>query len=72
VRVDRVDEYDSAQRSPGLRPADAPAKMPADAPAGEKVRPVGTAREAELDRRAIERRLHRVLVDHVYGVARDA
>jgi hypothetical protein len=75
VAADRVDEGDA-----GRRPADAPtiaravarADTRADAPADAAVRPAGTGREAELGRQAIARRLHRVLVDHVYGVARDA
>jgi hypothetical protein len=71
VAVDRVDEGDAARR-----PADAPAGIPADAPArapsGAAARPTGTADGAEPERQAIARRLHRVLVDHVYGVGRDA
>jgi len=63
VTVDRVDEGDAARR-----PADRPADTPADAPA----RPAGAPGQAEIERQAIVRRLHRVLVDHVYGVARDA
>ena len=56
MAVDRVEEGDAARR-------------PADAPPGS--RPV-TAGEADPERQAIARRLHRVLVDHAYGVARDA
>ena len=63
MTVDRVDEGEAARR-----PADRPADTSADAPA----RPAGTPGEAEPERQAIARRLHRVLVDHVYGVARDA
>ncbi|HEY7275531.1 MAG TPA: hypothetical protein VH594_06180 [Trebonia sp.] len=63
MTVDRVDEGDAARR-----PADRPADIPADAPA----RTAGAPGEAEIERQAIARRLHRVLVDHVYGVARDA
>ena len=63
MTVDRVDEGDAARR-----PADRPADTPADAPA----RPADAPGEAEIERQAIVRRLHRVLVDHVYGVARDA
>jgi hypothetical protein len=59
VAVDRVDEGDAARR-------------PADAPADVTGRSPGAARGAELERQAITRRLHRVLVDHAYGVARDA
>jgi hypothetical protein len=71
VVVDRVDEGDAVHR-----PADAPAGTPADAPArapsGHAARPAGTPDGAEPERQAIARRLHRVLVDHVYGVGRDA
>jgi hypothetical protein len=71
VAVDRVDEGDTARR-----PADAPAGTPADAafraPSGATARPAGTADGAEPERQAIARRLHRALVDHVYGVGRDA
>jgi hypothetical protein len=63
VTVDRVDAGDAARR-----PADRLADTPADAPA----RPAGAPGEAEIERQAIARRLHRVLVDHVYGAARDA
>jgi hypothetical protein len=59
VAVDRVDEGDAARR-------------PADAPADATGRSAVAARGAELERQAITRRLHRVLVDHAYGVARDA
>jgi hypothetical protein len=71
VAVDRVDEGDAARR-----PADAQAATPADAafraPSGAAARPAGTADGAEPERQAIARRLHRALVDHVYGVGRDA
>jgi len=63
VAVDRADEGDAPRR-----PADSPAGAPADA----TVRPAGEARGSGLERQAIARRLHRVLVDHAYGVARDA
>ena len=63
MAVDRADEGDAPHR-----PADSPAGDPADA----TVRPAGEAREAGLERQAITRRLHRVLVDHAYGVARDS
>ncbi len=53
----------SAEAAAGNR-TDAPVKADAD--------PAGNARAAEQERQAIARRLHRVLVDHVYGVARDA
>jgi hypothetical protein len=63
VAVDRADEDDAARR-----PADSPA-----APRAESaVCPADSSREAEPQRQAITRRLHRVLVDHAYGVARDA
>ena len=70
MAVDRVDEGDVARRT-----ADAPAGTPADAPAGVQRRPpppAGTADGTEPERQAIARRLHRALVDHVYGVGRDA
>ena len=71
MAVDRVDEGDTARR-----PADAPAGTPADAPtrapSGAAARPAGTADGTEPERQAIARRLHRALVDHVYGVGRDA
>jgi len=71
VAVDRVEEGDAARR-----PADAQAATPADAPfsapSGATARPAGTADGAEPERQAIARRLHRALVDHVYGVGRDA
>lgn len=63
MTVYRVDEYDAARR-----PADRPADIPADA----RTRPAGAPGGAELERQAIARRLHRVLVDHLYGTARDA
>jgi hypothetical protein len=63
VAVDRADEGDTARR-----PADAPDAAPADA----AVRPVRADGGAERERQEIARRLHRVLVDHAYGVARDA
>jgi hypothetical protein len=71
VTVDGVDEGDVARRT-----ADAPAGTPADAPAraigGAAGRTAGTADGTEPERQAITRRLHRALVDHVYGVGRDA
>jgi hypothetical protein len=71
VTVDRVDEGDVARRT-----ADAPAGTPADAPRGASTgaagRTAGTADGTEPERQAITRRLHRALVDHVYGVGRDA
>ena len=63
MAVDRVDEG-----YPARRPADTASGTPADAAA----RPGAGGDGAELGRRAIARRLHRVLVDHAYGVARDA
>ena len=59
MAVDRADEGHAADR---------PAEPPADAAA----RPGEANRGAEPERQAIARRLHRVLVDHAYGVARDA
>jgi hypothetical protein len=71
VAVDRVEEGNAA-----CRPADTPAGPPADAPArvpgGAAARTAGTADGTEPERQAIARRLHRLLVDHAYGVARDA
>jgi hypothetical protein len=70
VAVDRVDEGDAARR-----PVDTPADSRADAPAratADAARSAGTADGADPERQAITRRLHRVLVDHAYGVARDA
>jgi uncharacterized protein YoaH (UPF0181 family) len=58
VAVDRVEEGDT-----GRRPATAHDRSPADAQARAP---------AEPERQAVARRLHRVLVDHAYGVARDA
>ena len=63
MAVDRADEGDAPRR---------PADIPAGAPADATVRPAGEARGSGLERQAIARRLHRVLVDHAYGVARDA
>ena len=63
MAVDQADEGDAARR---------PAGSPAGTPAKATARPDGSAEGAELERRAIMRRLHRVLVDHVYGVASDA
>jgi hypothetical protein len=57
VALDRVREGDTAGR-----PADPPPATPALA---------GAADGGEAERRAIARRLHRALVDRVYGVARD-
>ena len=71
MAVNRVEEGDAARR-----PADAQAATQADAPfsapSGAAARPAGTADGAEPERQAIARRLHRALVDHVYGVGRDA
>jgi hypothetical protein len=71
VAVDRVDEGDAARR-PVDTPADPRADAPARATADAAARSAGTADGAEPERQAITRRLHRVLVDHAYGVARDA
>jgi hypothetical protein len=62
VAVDRADEGDAIRRP----------DSPADHPAEAAVRPDTPAPGAERERQAITRRLHRVLVDHAYGVARDA
>jgi hypothetical protein len=61
----------AADDAPAGLPADAPARTRTDTPPGAAVGPAGTAREMQQERQAIARRLHRVLVDHVYGVARD-
>lgn len=58
MAVDRVEEGDAAHR-------------PAD-PSRASPRTSVDADGSEGERRAIARRLHRVLVDHTYGVARDA
>jgi hypothetical protein len=63
LAVDRADEGDTVRRL---------AASPASSPAQPTGRPDGAAEGAEPERRAIARRLHRVLVDHAYGVARDA
>jgi len=63
VAVDRVEEGNAAPR-----PADAQARLPGEVAA----RAAGTADGTEPERQAITRRLHRVLVDHAYGVGRDA
>lgn len=63
MAVDRADNGDMARR-----PADAPAEA-----ADRSVKADGGADGgAEQEQKAIARRLHRVLVDHAYGVARDA
>ncbi|MGH3293154.1 MAG: hypothetical protein ACRDP7_15235, partial [Trebonia sp.] len=71
MAVDRVEERGAARRT-----ADTPAGTPADAAAtvrGETAaRTARTADDTEPERQAITRRLHRVLVDHAYGVGRDA
>ncbi len=54
----------------GTRPAAPPTLRPASR--SEVTVCPAEARGAELERQAITRRLHRVLVDHVYGAARDA
>jgi hypothetical protein len=71
VAVDRVDEGDAARR-PADAPADSRTDAPARATADAAARSAGTADGADPERQAITRRLHRVLVDHAYGVARDA
>jgi hypothetical protein len=68
VAVDRVDEDDASDRRAGT-PSASPDGVPDGAPAEQVAGPGGSA---GLERQAIARRLHRVLVDHVYGVARDA
>jgi hypothetical protein len=68
VAVDRVDEGDAADRRAGT-PSVSSADSPGDTPTETLAEPGGSA---GLERQAIARRLHRILVDHVYGVARDA
>jgi hypothetical protein len=74
MAVDRVDEDDTADRragppADGLRPADASPDSQADGPADQAdVRDLA----ADQERKGIARRLHRLLVDHTYGVASDA
>jgi hypothetical protein len=62
VAVDRVEEGDAVHPHAGP-PSRVPSDSPPDARADATV---------EEQRRAIARRLHRILVDHAYGVARDA
>jgi hypothetical protein len=71
VAVDRVDERDVVRRTADTPAGTAP-DAPADAPAGAAGRAAGAADGTEPERQAITRRLHRALVDHVYGVGRDA
>jgi uncharacterized protein YoaH (UPF0181 family) len=69
----RTDAPATRTDPPAKVPADTPARSRTDAPVkAAAAGPAETAREAEYERQAIARRLHRVLVDHVYGVARDA
>jgi hypothetical protein len=68
VAVDGVNEDDASDRRAGI-PSASPADTPDGAPAEQVAGPGGSA---GLERQAIARRLHRILVDHVYGVARDA
>ena len=86
--VDGVDEGDTVHRhadAPSEVSADAPTRALADAPAGTAAdsrvdgspgrlagKVGGPGGDANLERQAIARQLHRILVDHVYGVARDA
>jgi hypothetical protein len=74
MAVDRVDENDTADRRAGppadrTRPAEASLDRQADAPADK---PAISDLDADQERKVIARRLHRVLVDHTYGVASDA
>jgi hypothetical protein len=74
VAVDRVDEGDVARRTADA-PADAPARASgaaADRTADGTAGTAGKADDTAPERQAIARRLHRALVDHVYGVGRDA
>jgi hypothetical protein len=78
VAVDRVDEDDAVDRrdgpsADGTRPANASLNVRTDASAA---RPADKAAMhdpgADQERKVIARRLHRILVDHTYGVASDA
>lgn len=78
MAVDRVDEDDIADRrdgppTDGTRPANASLNARSDASAA---RPANKAAmhdpDAGQERKVIARRLHRILVDHTYGVASDA
>jgi hypothetical protein len=78
VAVDQVDEADTAGRhagppADGPRPADASLDARKDNPATS---PAGQAAthdpDAGQERKVIARRLHRILVDHTYGVASNA
>jgi hypothetical protein len=87
VAVDRADDDGETARRPAVAPADAVRPAGADhgtdsgagreAGSGTDSRVPreasgGAGRGPEQERQAIARRLHRVLVDHAYGVARDA
>ncbi len=68
---------DTSAHAPDRTSADVPGQsMSADAPARLSAetadRTPAAADGVESERRAIARRLHRALVDHTYGVARDA
>jgi hypothetical protein len=77
VAVDQVEEGDAVHRragAPGGRLAEQP-----DRTTGPDEQPDRTTRPDEQpngtsgpERQAVARRLHRIMVDHVYGVARDA
>src|ERR1700751_3657059 len=68
MAVDRVDADDTADRR-AEPPADASRDRQADGPADK-----AAARDpgADQERKVIAVHLHRLLVDHTYGVARDA
>ena len=73
--VDQVDEADTAGRhagppADGTRPADASPGTRRDNPAASQTALPGP--DAGQERKVIARRLHRILVDHTYGVASDA
>ena len=87
MAVDRADDDGETARRPAVAPADAVRPAGADhgtdsgagreAGSGTDSRVPreasgGAGRWPEQERQAIARRLHRVLVDHAYGVARDA
>jgi hypothetical protein len=74
--VDQVEEGDTVHRRAGPppdAPADARAGSRTDGPGPSLTKKADEASgTADQERQAIARRLHRILVDHVYGVARDA
>jgi hypothetical protein len=77
VTVDQVDEADPAGRhagppADGPRPADASLDARRDNPAASAGKAAVPDPAAGQERKVIARRLHRILVDHTYGVASNA